>query len=198
MPPAAPSRATPFPEMIGAMTQCAYELGVAAAGMVKSAGDDTARFLAFSTEFRHCFFAVRMGIRLSHMGVVAPRAAAATVERLERERPDFAEAPERDDARERVETDLDRERDSEPLSLPQFLKSLGVAVAGAEQVRTELPAHIRNSTLPRLKELLGQTTALPELAGVAVLARPPVVPAARSRLLTSVGSLVPPGRRASG
>ena len=103
MPPAAPSRATPFPEMIGAMTQCAYELGVAAAGMVKSAGDDTARFLAFSTEFRHCFFAVRMGIRLRHTGVAAPRAAAR------------AEAPER----ERSDEDRQLERFREVIERPR-------------------------------------------------------------------------------
>ena len=54
-----PSCDAPPLQMIEAMTQCAYQLGVAAAGIAQRAGDDdTARFLAFSTEFRHCFFAV--------------------------------------------------------------------------------------------------------------------------------------------
>ena len=99
MPVTTPSSDVPPLEMIGAMTQCAYQLGVTASGIAQSAGDDLARFLAFSTEFRHCFFAVRMGIRLSQFEVVAPRvAAAASVETPDRERTERAD---RDDARGR-------------------------------------------------------------------------------------------------
>ena len=179
----ASSHDVPPLEMIGAMTQCAYQLGVTASGIAQSAGDDLARFLAFSTEFRHCFFAVRMGIRLSQFEVMAPRvAAAASVETPDRERTERAD---RDDARGRIEADRDRERDREPVSLPQFLKTLGLVAKNAEQVRAELPAHIRDTTLPTLHGLLRQATATP---AVAVLARPPAAPAARARLLSSAGA----------
>ena len=197
-----PSHDAPPLQMIEAMTRCAYQLGVAAAGIAQRAGDDdTARFLAFSTEFRHCFFAVRMGIRLSHLAVVAPR-AVAPAQPLERERP---EAVERDDVRLRTEADRERERDHEPVSLPRFLRSLGLAVTGAEQVRAELPAHVRDTTLPALRELLRQTTAPPGHGAVALLASPPTAPASRARLLNSTGTRgvpplppIPPARRSSG
>ncbi len=181
----ASSHDVPPLEMIGAMTQCAYQLGVTASGIAQSAGDDLARFLAFSTEFRHCFFAVRMGIRLSQFEVVAPRVAAASVETPDRERTERAD---RDDARGRIEADRDRERDREPVSLPQFLKTLGLVAKNAEQVRAELPAHIRDTTLPTLHALLRQATATPEREPVALLARPPTTPAVRSRLLNSTGT----------
>ena len=180
----ASSHDVPPLEMIGAMTQCAYQLGVTASGIAQSAGDDLARFLAFSTEFRHCFFAVRMGIRLSQFEVVAPRvAAAASVETPDRERTERAD---RDDARGRIEADRDRERDREPVSLPQFLKTLGLVAKNAEQVRAELPAHIRDTTLPTLHALLRQAAAEP--APVAVLTRPTTAPAVRARLLSSAGA----------
>ena len=187
-------------EMIEAMTVCAYELGLAASDIAKRATEDTARFLAASAEFRHCFFAMRMGIRLGHASRLAANPAGAGVEaepaeRLERERPEAVDAMERDDGRERFETERDREGDYEPVSLPKFLKSLGLAAAGAEARRDELPAHVRDTTLPTLHSLLRQAKAPPDArsAGVvsatAVLARPPVVPASRSRLLTSTGAI---------
>ena len=194
-------------EMIEAMTQCAFELGAAASEIAKRATDDTARFLAASAEFGRCFFAVRMGIRLSmalQTGAGAVR-AAAPAERLERERPEAADPPERDDAHERIETERERERDYEPVSLPQFLKTLRGAAASAEQARDELPAHVRDTILPTLQGLLRQAGAPPEGAArtggvaVAVLARPPAVPAGRSRLLTSAGAIgvAPPGATAT-
>lgn len=182
-----PARVLPSLEMIEAMTACAYQLGMAVSEIALKAGEDTARLLAFTTEFRHCFFAVRMGIRLSQAGVIAPR-AAVRVEAPERERSDAAQRPERDDAHLPVEAD--RERDSEPLSLPQFLKTLGLAAAKAEQARDVLPAHVRDTTLPTLQTLLRQTTPEPTAGpgAVQVLARPPKVSATRSHLLGSVGA----------
>ena len=180
----------PTLRMIEAMTACAYELGTTAAEIAKSAGDDLDRFLAFTTEFRHCFFAVRMGIRLKVFGVSAPRAATVAVEPLERERLDPVEQPERDAARRRAEADRERDRDAEPVSLPQFLKTLGIVTKTAEQARDQYPAHIRETTLPTLQALLAQ--AGPPLArearpgpALALLARPPNVPPARSHLLNS-------------
>src|SRR5687768_2318635 len=118
--------------MIETMTRCAYELGLAASEIAQQARDDTARFLSASAEFRHCFFAVRMGLRLKLAERAAVRSAVtapAAPERLERERADSLDPPEREreDSLEQVERE--RDRDYEPVSLPQFLKSLGVAAA---------------------------------------------------------------------
>lgn len=195
-------------EMVEAMTRCAYELGLAAAGIAKrAAGDDTALFLAATTEFRHCSFAVRMGIRLAHAMRTATGAfaqATARVERPEREGPerersDAIDPPERDDFREPLETE--REGDYEPVSLPQFLKTLGLAAARADARRDVLPTHVRDTTLPALQGLLRRTKAPSEAtprsggAAVAALARPPAVPAGRSRLLSSTGAVgLPPLR----
>ena len=183
------------------MTACAYELGTAAAEIAKTAGDDLDRFLAFTTEFRHCFFAVRMGIRLKVFGVPAPRAATLSAEPLERERPDPVERPERDDARRVIEDGRERDRDVEPVSLPQFLKTLGIVSAKAEQARDQFPAHVRDTTLPRLHALLAQATPEPQPAShrpgpaLAVLAHSPAVPPARSHLLNSArAATVIPGR----
>src|SRR5690348_14550916 len=97
---AAAARPVPSLDMIETLTRCAYELGLAASEIAQRAGDDTARFLSASAEFRHCFFAVRMGIRLSLSERAAARTAAATtprpVERLERERAEALDAPERE------------------------------------------------------------------------------------------------------
>ena len=196
MSPAAAS-AAPSLELIETLTRCAHELAVAASGIAQGAKDDTALFLSASAEFRHCFFAVRMGIRLKLTAQAAARSAAtAPGERLERERADGLDPPERegDDSVEPLEVERERDRDYEPVSLPRFLKSLGVAVAQAERRGDTLPAHIRDTTLPTLKALLGDAKAparpapTPALAGV-LLARPSVAPPSRSRLLSSAGSL---------
>ena len=191
-------------EMISAMTECAFELGLVATALAKRAGDDTALFLKATAEFQRCFFAVRMGIRLRHWGVAGTGAARAASpadaehERpeAEHERPEAAERPDCGEARERVETDRERDRegDYEPVSLPRFLKSLGLVAASAEQRQGDLPPHIRDTTLPTLRNLLRQANAPPDggrapgsgaASAVAVLVRPPAAPAGRSRLLTS-------------
>ena len=200
--PATATSSAPQPlEMIEAMTVCAYELGLAAGEMAKRA-EDTKRFLAMSTEFRHCFFAMRMGIRMRHWSPAAmnARESTAPAERRETERPEAVERPEPADWRERaerLETERDREGDYEPVSLPKFLKSLGLAAANAEARRDELPAHIRDTTLPTLHGLLRQANARPDggpgiargAPAVAVLARAPAPPATRSRLLASTGAI---------
>ena len=191
--------------MIRATTQCAYELAMAAGEIAKRSTDDTKLFLAATDSFHRCAFAMRMGLRLSHGGLAAGAAKAASAAgRLEVERLDAEERPERPeriDAYERLETE--RDRDYEPVSLPRFLKSLGIVAANAEKHRDQLPPHIRDHTLPKLQGLLRQATAPPDGAArsggaasaVAVLARPSAVPAARSRLLAStVTPVVPPLR----
>lgn len=185
--------------MIGAMTACAFALGSAAAEMAQGAGDDTDLFLAASAEFRHCFFAVRMGIRLKMaLGAgVTPGAARGLAEpALPTERPEMLESerPETEPL-DRLETERERDRDYEPVSLPQFLKTLGVVAARAEARAEALPADVRDHTLPRLRSLLNQADGSarpdpsPPGAAVALRARPPAAPAGRSRWLASTGAV---------
>ena len=188
--------AAPPLDMIETMTRCAYELGLAASEIALQAKNDTARFLSASAEFRHCFFAVRMGLRLKLAERAAARSARAAPapERLERERADSLDPPERerDDSVEPLEVERERDRDYEPVSLPQFLKSLRVAAAQAERRRDELPAHIRDTTLPTLRTLLrdAKAPARPAQApAIAVVFHPSGPPAGRSRLLSSTRSL---------
>lgn len=190
------ARAAPEPDMIEAMTRCAYELGVIAAGIAKAAGDDTRLFLAFSNEFRQLFFAVRMGLRLK-LARAATLAAPVPAPRLAQERREAAERPDPpdpDDSRDRPETDdeCERDRDYEPVSLARFLATLRGAATRAERHGDALPAHVRETTLPRLQGLLARSASAPERkpdVAVAVLTRPPPAPPApgRSRLMSSAG-----------
>ena len=203
---ATPSRDVPALRMVEAMTVCAYELGMAAAEIAGNAGDDFDRLLSFSAEFRHCFFAVRMGMRLTQFGIPTPRAATAAgppaaTPVSERDRLDRTQAPERDPAPRRDDIERERDGDSEPVSLPQFLKTLGIVSTRAERVRDQVPAHVRDTTLPALQALLAKA-APPDLRSrppgpaLAVLARPPTTaPPARSHLLNSArAAQVIPGR----
>ncbi len=203
---AAALRIQPSLDMIETLTRCAHDLALAASGIAQRAGDDTALFLAASAEFRHSFFAVRMGIRLTMAERAAARAAGAAAPlRLERERSDAADPPERerDDSFERLETERDREGDYEPVSLPRFLRSLGVVAAKAEQRRDALPPHVRDTTLPTLRRLLDGAAAQSDGPGagggagpaLAVLARTAAASHGRSHLLNSTGPIgVPPLR----
>ncbi len=190
--------AAPPPDMIGAMTACAFALGTAAAEMAKGAGDDTDLFLAASAEFRHCFFAVRMGMRLKMaLGAGVTPGAARVLAGLA----GSPEAPERPETEgpeterlDHLETERERDRDYEPVSLPQFLKTLGVAATRAEARREALPADVRDHTLPRLRGLLNQADCpsrlgpSPSGAAAAPRVRPSAAPASRSRWLASSGA----------
>jgi hypothetical protein len=156
---AAPSPARHL-EMLEGLTECAYELGRAAAEFAKRTKDgDWKRFAAASAEFRHLAFAVRMGVRMIarlRAGQPLSRTPAAPLARAERL--DAVERPqvERPDWREPVERERER---SEPVSLPQFLKTLGLAAAAAEARKAELPPSVRDGALPRLHDLLAQAKA---------------------------------------
>jgi hypothetical protein len=200
-------------EMIEAMTECAFALGQAGSELAKraAAAGDSKAYLRLSAEFRHCAFAVRMGIRLAirlRAGETFLRTAPAaepTENERERERAETAETP----AADRDEREFERER-SEPVSLPEFLKSLGLAAAAAERRKDQLPPQVRETTLPALKRLLveAKTNLVParpagperpgpvQAAATLVLDRPTVPsPAARARLLGGAALPTPPLRR---
>lgn len=197
-------------QMLEGLVDCAHALGMAV-GTAAKAETDVRASLAGIAVFQKCFLAVRMGIRLC-MSLRAGRsvsARAASVERSEaleqdlaEHDPSEAEAPERPDPLER-----ERDRDYEPVSLPAFLKTLGVVARvvarDAPQLNDRLPPEARQA-LPALQDLLAQAdpaarSARPSLAGVAVLARPAPPGRTRDKLLGSAATafpgLKPPGPR---
>ena len=163
--------AAPSCEMLDAMTQCAYRLGMAF-GAEAERETMSARGLEYFKLFDRCFFSVRVAIGLQL--------------RLRQAQPALRSAPEREERRERGDSaerdtrtppdpvERERDREVEPVSVSLFLKTLqGVA---ADAANLPGPPH---SALPTLQELLAQITSAP--------AATPAKPAAglRARLATS-------------
>lgn len=191
-------------QMLEGLVDCAHALGMAV-GAAAKAETDVRASLARVEIFQKCFLAVRMGIRLC-MSLRAGRsvsisAHAAAVERPEALEHDPAEHdPSEREALERPDPlERERDRDYEPVSLPTFLRTLGVVARDAARLDDRLPPEAKQA-LPALQGLLAQAqsdpSARPPPGGVAVLARP--APAARrDRLLGSAATALP-GLRAPG
>ncbi len=203
--------------MLEGLVDCAHALGMAV-GTAAKAETDVRASLAAIAVFQKCFLAVRMGIRLC-MSLRAGRSVAARAAAVERSEalehdpaehdPSEHEAPERPDPLER-----ERDRDYEPVSLPAFLKTLGVVARDAAQLDDRLPPEARQA-LPALQDLLAQAKQGPSAvgqartpsstppaapaAGVAVLSRPAPPGRTRDKLLGSAATafpgLKPPGPR---
>lgn len=179
-------------QMMEAMVDCAYALGLAV-GEAAKAEADTKRSFELYDLFHRSFLAVRMGIRLSLALRAGPKPA----------RP-VAEAPEDDlkiERPERVEradpVEREREREYEAVSLPRFLSTLGLVARDAGRAVDALPAEVRTRELPALQALLADANAEPAAsaaptlrpsADVAVLARPPN---SRAALLGSAAAAAP-------
>ena len=192
---AAAASPTSDAEILSDMVECAHVLGKAAFEIARACGKhDHKGFFTAMAEFRHCFFAVRMGIRLK-LGLAAGLRAAEPRPSPETEAPE-RERPERQ--RMSDERERDREGDYEPVSLPQFLKTLRGVAAAAERRKAQLPPEVATRTLPKLQALLAQAGAPPlrkaekpaSATALAVLARPPDAPppGPRSRLLGSAAA----------
>jgi len=189
-------------QMLEGLVDCAYGLALTF-GAAAKAEADTRHSLELLEGFHKSSLAVRMGIRLC-MTLRAPPKAAPTVasertEALEGERSESEPA-------ERLERDgfeRERDRDYEPVSLPKFLRTLGIVARDAARLGDRLPAETATHVLPTLHGLLAQATADPPApeatrtpgAGVAALARPPQA-ATRHKLLGSAATSLPsPGPR---
>lgn len=153
-------------QMLEAMVDCAYALGMAAGDAARGAADPKEGSGALYDLFLRSFQAVRLGIRLGislragvpQRAAVQPAAAPPPrperpepleterldVEALETERPEM----------ERLETE--RDRDYEPVSLPRFLASLGVVARDAARLDA-LPLPARTGPLRTLNTLLAET-----------------------------------------
>ena len=163
--------AVPSCEMLDALAQCAYRLGLAF-GAEAEREKMSAKGLEYFQLFDRCFFSVRVAIGLQL--------------RLRQGQPALRTAPEREELHERADpaerdartppdpVERDRDREVEPVSMSLFLKTLqGVA---ADAANLPGPPH---SALPTLQELLAQITGAP--------ASTPAKPATglRARLETS-------------
>ena len=145
--------AAPSCEMLDALTQCAYRLGLAF-GAEAERETMSAKGLEYFHLFDRCFFSVRVAMGLQLRMRQAERTLATEREDL-RER---ADPTERDTQKTRDRDPVERERDREvePASISVFLKTLqGVA---ADAANLPGPPH---SALPTLQELLAQITSAP-------------------------------------
>jgi hypothetical protein len=170
------------------MREVAFRLGMSF-GEAAMAEDDFDRKLALFDAFHRSFASVRLSIalkmRLEREARLPPRVEHPETERLEVERPEAAERPERYDER-------DRDRETERASFPLLLRTLSRVADDAQALLPEA------AELPSLRELLAQAqpaaqprpaaTALrARLAGSAttqVLIRPPAPPSLLPRRST--------------
>jgi hypothetical protein len=122
-----------------------------------------------------CFKAYRIGVGLVLRLLDPPKAPRAEAD---------AEPADRDIDREPRDDDRDRDRDEERVSLPAFLKTLGV-VARKMEARGDFPAEVAT-----IKQHLAEAKPTP---GVTALTRPAPKPAAnaRARLLGSTAKPPP-------
>ena len=162
--------AAPSSQMLDALTQCAYRLGLAF-GAEAEREKMSAKGLEYFHLFDRCFFSVRVSIGLQLRLRQAERTSSTELEELR----ECADSTERDTQTTRDRDPIERERDREvePASISVFLKTLqGVA---ADAANLPGPPH---SALPTLQELLAQITSAPA---------PPAKPAVglRARLATS-------------
>ena len=201
-------------QMLESLVDCAKTISLAI-GEAAKVETDRVRQLELFDAFQRGFFSVRMGIRLALTLRAGPRPvraapAAPESEKLAAERPETErmEAERAETLRldrldvERLNTEREREREYESVSLPNFLKALGVVSAKAARL-DDLPAHVRNEVLPTLDRLLARANAdaapVPAQAqsspaspkgGVDLLLRPPKA-APRNRWLGSTATILP-------
>ena len=140
-------------QMLSAMTECAYRLGMAFGDEAERA-EAHAQRLEYFTLFDRCFFSVRvaMGLEL----------------RLRRDQPALRVAPDREALRERADPsdarmdrdcdvrERERDREVEPASIPLFLKTLRSVAADAAALPGPPPG-----ALPGLRELLARIASAP-------------------------------------
>ncbi len=172
------------------MREAAYGLGMVFA-LAARAEDDLARKLKLFDAFHRSFASLRLSIALA-MRLRREALAPARNERdePEREADERAEAPERPDYHERLERydERDRDRESERVSLPILLRTLGHVVDDAQALMPQA------AELPTLREILNRIRAQP--AAATPPAAPPSSGALRGRLSGGAAALTlaPPPR----
>ena len=200
-------------QFLESLVDCAKTISLAI-GEAAKVETDRVRMLELVEAFQRGFSSVRMGIRLALTLRAGPRPVRAAPIAPEAEPLETEEAERLEIERleiERLETERaerpEREREREAVSLPAFLKTLGVVSATAARL-DDLPAHVRNEALPTLNRLLARAQAdsapVPAQAppspaqaspaapkgGVGLLLRPPKA-APRSRWLGSTATVLP-------
>ena len=189
-------------QMLESLVDCAKTLSLAI-GEAAKVETDRVRMLELVEAFQRGFFSVRMGIRLSMTLRAGPRPVRAAPEALEAEALEAEQLETEPLETERPERpEREREREYEAVSLPAFLKTLGLVSATAARL-DDLPAHIRTEVLPTLHKLLArahadaapvgapaQSSPASPKGGADLLLRPPKV-APRRQLLGSTAPVLP-------
>ena len=182
-------------EMLDALTQCAYRLGMAFGAEAERAQGKA--LIEACERFDRCFFSVRMAIALQlrlRQALPVRLMAETGGDRAERD------AVEREPCDHHVRAEpveRERERETERASVPLLLKALETVAAGAASLPGPAPA-----ALLTLRELLAKLSSAPA-ASPAPVATPPPRPAGdlRTRLAASTSTSVltaAPLRRATG
>ena len=190
-------------QMLESLVDCAKTLSLAI-GEAAKVETDRVRLLELVEAFQRGFFSVRMGIRLSMTLRAGPRPVRAAPEALEAEALEAEQLETEPPETERPERpEREREREYEAVSLPAFLKTLGLVSATAARL-DDLPAHVRTEVLPALDKLLArakvasapaqsssaQSSPSSPKGGADLLLRPPKV-APRRQLLGSTAPVLP-------
>ena len=184
----------PSTEMLDALTQCAYRLGLVFGAEAERAQGKA--MLEACERFDRCFFSVRMGISLQLRLRQAPPLRLAETGGDPTERDTVEREP--CDHHVRAEPiERERERETERASVPLLLNALEMVAAGAASLPGPAPA-----ALLTLRELLAKLSSAPASAPAPV-ATPPPRPAGdlRTRLAASTATSVltaPPLRHATG
>jgi len=187
--------ADPRSEMLFELGQCAFRLAKVFGAQAERAETHAER-LEFFELFDRCGFAVRMSVALELRLRRAARAEARDGAGDEaRERDPAERDPIERDADTYMETEADRERERERVSLPALLTSLADVADAASALPGPEPAE-----LPTLRELLARVKAQ---AASAPTSKPPAGGVLRNRLAASgaasafvlASSAPAPGRR---
>jgi len=168
--------ADPRSEMLFQMGQCAYRLGKGF-GEAAERAENHAEKLEYFQLFDRCFFAARMSVALELRlrrearaeGRDAREHEAADRDPVERDPPETERF---------TESEADREREREPVSLPVLLATLNGVAADAAALPGPEPA-----ALPTLRELLARVKS-----ETPPTARPPGGARLRARLTASTAT----------
>ena len=188
---------TPVPqaEMLDALTQCAYRLGLAFGAEAERTQGKA--MLEACERFDRCFFSVRMGIALQlRLRQAQPIRLEAETGGVPAERDPLEREP--SDHLVRAEpVERERDRETERASVPLLLNALESVAADAALLPGPAPADLLT-----LRELLAKFSSAPASAPAPV-ATPSPRPAGdlRTRLAASTSTSVltaPPLRRATG
>jgi len=172
-------------DQLARMRQIAFDLGMSF-GQAAMAEADLDRKLTLFDAYCRSFSSMRLAISLKMRIEREARMTGRDRPRPEVERDEAVEAPETERTERLEELERERDRDTERVSLPILLRTLGRVADDAE---TLLPGAAQ---LPTLRELLARVKAEPAQSTPAQAARPQAPSPLRTRLSGGTATLTMP------